>query len=402
MLAKNLGVWGLIRYLVQRLRQRFSRGILDHRIDVFSFYDFLRAPEEGEDGLTDSNIEAKTLNWVIPGFQVGSGGHLNIFRMAWHLEQLGYKNHIVIVGNQQFSSGEAARKSIRKHFVPLQASVSLGETGLLPAEFTIATSWDTAYPVRRFSATRYKVYFIQDMEPYFYPHGSDYVFAEATYGFGFIAITAGSWLAEVMRNDYGMKAYPFSFSYEKDRYVAKPRRSGPRRVFFYARSVTPRRGFELGLLALKRVHQRLPDVEFVLAGWDCSSYLIPFPHLNAGVVALDDLPDLYSQCDAALVLSLTNISLLPLELMACGCPLVSNRGKNVEWLLKDGETALLANPNPVDIANALVRLLEDSALRARLAENGLTYARGTDWAVEAEKVHGYLQTIRKGDGGFGL
>lgn len=394
-LIRNLGLLGTIRFILAWTRKRYSGGLLAPHIDIFEFYDFLAPPSEEPTSIDLENIEPGTINWIIPGFEIGSGGHLNIFRMIWGLEKHGYKNRIHIVGNSYFSSGETAREAIVTHFCPLAASVWIGEDSLKPAEFTVATSWITAYTVRRFMATRHKIYFIQDMEPWFSPHGSDYVFAEATYRFGFTAITAGDWLAQLMREDYGMKAYPFGFSYEHDRYAPGIRKPGPRKVFFYARHVTARRGFELGMLALKRVHEQRPDIEFVLAGWDTSSYVIPFSHLNAGVVSLDELPDLYVQCDVALVISLTNISLLPLELMACGCPVVSNNGPNVEWLLKHGETAMLTDPTPEALAAALVEVLQNHELHQRLRENGLEFARRTSWAEEAAKVHGYLEMIRQ-------
>ena len=68
------------------------------------------------------------------------------------------------------------------------------------------------------------------------------------------------------------------------------------------------------LLTLSLVHQALTDIEFILVGWDASMYEIPFRHINPGVVPAAELPDYYRMCDAALVISLTNLSLLPLEL----------------------------------------------------------------------------------------
>ena len=54
----------------------------------------------------------------------------------------------------------------------------------------------------------------------FYPAGSEALLAEATYRFGFHGITAGRWLADRLRRDYGMQADHFDFgrdlSYELD------------------------------------------------------------------------------------------------------------------------------------------------------------------------------------------
>ena len=82
--------------------------------------------------------------------------------------------------------------------------------------------------------------------------------------------------------------------------------------------------------------------------------------------------------------------------MACGCPVVSNRGPNVEWQLQHGENALLADPTPDSLADTLAELLSDETLRARLVENGLRFAQASDWGDEAQKVAGFLQSIRSG------
>lgn len=89
------------------------------------------------------------------------------------------------------------------------------------AHGTVATAWTTAYYVRRFNNTISKFYFVQDFEPYFYAHGSEYEFAENTYKMGFRGITAGDWLKDVMRNDYGMTADSFLFSYDDKIYQTK-------------------------------------------------------------------------------------------------------------------------------------------------------------------------------------
>lgn len=398
----QLGLFGAVRftgaYLFRRLAlcrdHRLSSAIAPAKRDVLKHYSMVtRAkPDTGE---SSSAYQHGVINWVIPPFSLGSGGHLNIFRMISMLETHGYLHRIYIIGDNSFSNNQEARQLIIDHFVPLQAEVIIGAEHMAPAEFVIATSWSTAYWVQYFPACKHRLYFVQDFEPFFYPHGSEYAFAEATYRMGLIGITAGYWLEEKLRREYGMMTAGFGFSYDKSRYRRLPRDGGPRRVFFYARHVTPRRGFELGILALELLHQRLPDVEFVLAGWDTTEFHIPFPHLNAGVVALDELPALYSQCDAALVISFTNLSLLPLELMACGCPVVSNRGPNTEWLLRDGENALLCDPTPQDVAATLERLLSDEELRQDLIQRGLDFAQGTDWTTEGQRVAGYLEHLRQ-------
>lgn len=389
----QMGFFPACRYVVRRIGDRLlgreSGAISLGSRNVFKAYAMVDSPAVK---VLPGTAQPKSMNWIIPRFSIGSGGHLNIFRMIAMLEKRGFTCRVFITERNAFLSAEQARQLINEHFVQLEAEVYLGADAMPPCHIVVATSWETAYWAQAFQAARHRLYFVQDFEPFFFAHGSEYAFAEQTYRMGFDAVTAGGWLAGKLAVEYGMRTQAFSFSFDKNRYHPLPRTPGPKRVFFYARHVTPRRGFELGLLALRHVHQQLPDVEFVLAGWDSSDFEVPFRHLNAGVVALDDLPALYAQCDVALVLSFTNLSLLPLELMACGCPVVSNRGANVEWLLSDGDNAILCEPLPESLANGVVRLLQDDALRKRVVEGGFATTAASDWEAEGLVVADFIET----------
>jgi glycosyltransferase involved in cell wall biosynthesis len=271
----------------------------------------------------------------------------------------------------------------------------MGFEGLPSSEFVIATGWQTAYPVRAVAGPAKKLYFVQDFEPSFYPTGTESVLADNTYHFGFFGITAGDWLARKLRANYGMLTHPIGFGVDHDLYRKRPRRElQVKRVFFYARPPTPRRAFEFGLLVLEEVSRRLPDTQFILAGWDVSDYHIPFPHLAAGVITPEELADVFSQCDAALVLSLTNLSLMPLEVMAAGCAVVSNRGDCVEWLLND-EVALLTDPTLEALSDALCHLLEDDAARQALCQRAQVFARNQHWKTSAEAFEQGLLEARR-------
>jgi glycosyltransferase involved in cell wall biosynthesis len=87
-----------------------------------------------------------------------------------------------------------------------------------------------------------------------------------------------------------------------------------------------------------------------------------------------------------LVLSFSNLSLLPLELMACGVPVIANRGPNVEWLLNN-EIAYLSEPQPDALASKVVEVMslpseEYAGARAR----ALAFAEATDWEREIDRL----------------
>jgi len=129
-----------------------------------------------------------------------------------------------------------------------------------------------------------------------------------------------------------------------------------------------------------------------LAGAELDEYVLPFPYTAKGIVHPDLLGALYRDCDLALVLSFTNLSLLPLELMACGVPVVSNRGPNTEWVLSDA-SCCLARPRVAEMAEAICRLLVNDDERSALREAGLRKAQSTSWEDEGDKMAAILAML---------
>jgi glycosyltransferase involved in cell wall biosynthesis len=324
------------------------------------------------------------------GGATGSGGLFNIFRAIQHLEHWGHQHHIYMVGEMVGRSAVSAARAnelARKYYFPVQAKIEEFTGEVADSDALVATSWSTAYTARALGNTARKFYFMQDLEHLFYPEGSLCELARQTYRWGFYGITAGQWIADFLYKEFGMECSAFGFSYDRGTYSLKGSRrlpDGKQRVLFYARATSERRGFELGILALSLVAKRMPNTEFVLVGLPRSVQL-PFSVVLPGTLAVSELAALYRSCSVALVLSHTNLSLLPLELMACGCAVVSNSGPNVEWLLTH-ETAQLASPTPEALADAVLTLLENETLRARKAAAGLAFAQSTDWVSEIKTI----------------
>ena len=327
------------------------------------------------------------INWIVPSVAKGSGGLANIFRAIYHLEQWGHTNRVYTIGKWA-TGGKGIRDFVRTSYFPIEASIETFSDQIADSDALVATNWMTAYAVRSAGNTARKFYFVQDLEHLFHAQGSFAEFAKATYRWGFQGITLGNWNAEVLESEFGMPCAPFGFSYDKEIYSCKGdlRRSGRgNRVLFYARPNTERRGFELGVLALSLVAKKRPDIEFVLVGFPPRRIRFPFSSILPGVVSPAELAAWYRKCDAALVLSHTNLSMLPLELMACGCAVVSNTGRNVEWLL-DEEVSQLAQPDPQSLAAAMLQLLEDERLRVKKVSAGRAFAEQTDWVSEIRKI----------------
>lgn len=328
--------------------------------------------------------EEPVVNWIIP--TVGEGGGLRtIFRFVELLEAHGFHSrvHEMPVARPPRGSEDELRAIIRRYFGVSIKDVSLDFESMEPADITFATSWHTAYPLAKFNETLLKCYFVQDFEPYFAPVGTESALTENTYRMGFHGITAGRWLSEKLAADYGMECDYFDLSVDTRAYF--PKEMGPRRkLFFYARPATPRRGFELGVRALEVFHERNPGYQIVMAGGDVPSGTFSFPVDDVGYVSEERLNDLYNQSAAALVISLTNCSLLPLEIMATGCPVVSTIGDNNEKILPP-DSAILAVPSPYHIAAAL-----EEAVKKPFRKELVDAVAGYKWEAQTDKIAAVL------------
>ena len=297
-----------------------------------------------------SNKDRLTIAWIIPPMGDVSGGHTSILRVIAGLEARGHTCVIYIYDPEHSSSKEIITENLKK-YPRVAANVIYDFTTIEPCDVLFATSWHTAYPVFNSDAAPDKYYFVQDFEPFFDPVGSYSTLAENTYRFGLHGITLGAWMKDRLEDEYGMECDNFDLAVTGGEYHLENRRKR-KKIVFYARPVTPRRGFELGILALEVFHKRYPEYEIHLMGWDVSRYDIPFTYVNHGIIDIPSLNKLYNECAAGLVLSFTNMSLLPLEMMASGCIPVVNEAKCTTSVgYKDFITYAL--PTPSELADGL-------------------------------------------------
>lgn len=294
---------------------------------------------------TEKNLNPKIISdekrvaWFIPPFSAGSGGHMNIFRTISFLEKAGYKNDVYIIGSLPGVEEKDATDVVRKTFFDIAASVYYVKYNSIDTiaryyDVAFATSWDTCYYVQGFSQTKKRAYFVQDFEPSFHPVGSTWHMAENTYKMPFdFIVTAGEWLKNKMLA-YGFEnVYSFGFAYDKDAYYKRERTEKAKQITFYARPETERRGFDIANVALEKIAQKYPDAKISLAGSNILSHFsIPYEYVDKGVLSREECGELYANSDVVLVMSLTNLSLLPFEVAASGGTVVMNRGENNEWV----------------------------------------------------------------------
>jgi glycosyltransferase involved in cell wall biosynthesis len=298
------------------------------------------------------------------------------------LEQAGHTCVLYYTDRHGWSI-EQHQRNFREWWPHIKADVRDAALGLEDAHGIFATGWATAYTLLASKAKGVRFYLVQDFEPWFYPAGSEALLAEATYRFGFHAITAGRWLSELLTRDYGMTADHFDFGADIARYSLDPgaERTG---VCYYARFSKARRAYELGVLALELFAERHPDVDIHFYGDDVKR--LPFKAINHATLRPNELNDLYNRCIAGLVLSATNVSLVPHEMLAGGCLPVVNDAEHNRIVLDNSEV-VYAQPTPFELAETLSALVTRPAeARKAAAEAAAASVQGRSWDESGRQV----------------
>lgn len=319
--------------------------------------------------------EPLTVAWVTEPPGLGSGGHTTMFRLIAALEQAGHRCIVYTVDRHAWELRQHEQR-IRAWWPWIQAEVRDAANGIEDAHAIFATGWETAYPALASPARGKRFYLVQDFEPNFYPAGSASLLAEATYSFGFHGVTAGRWLVELLERDYGMSADHFDFGrdpiYALDTSLRPEERNG---ICFYSRPGTPRRAYELAILALDLLAKRHPEIEIHAYGTEAKR--LPFAATNHGLQTPAQLNALYNRSVAGLVLSATNVSLVPHEMLAAGCIPVVNDAEHNRVVL---DNAHVAYAGPFELATTLSALVERPlAERVAAAKAAAASVHATSW-----------------------
>ncbi|RFC63266.1 MULTISPECIES: glycosyltransferase family 1 protein [Mesorhizobium] len=326
---------------------------------------FLPPPYQAKPG------EPISVNFVITPAAAGSGGHTTIFRMVKYMMREGFK--ITVYFYDVYGADHKYYADIVRKDYGVQCEMRDLKQGMDDADAVVATSWPTAYAVYNCRSAGKRFYFVQDYEPHFYSVGANYLLAENTYRMGFHGITAGRWLAEKLSSDFGMEADYFPFGCDSSIY--RRDNEGPRNgVAFYARASTPRRGVEIGLLALEVFAQNNPQIDIHLYGGNFSG--LPFRFINHGLVTPAQLNDIYNNCFAGLSLSLTNVSLVPQEMLAAGCIPVVNDAEHNRIVL-DNPYVCYAPATPHALAAAMESVVKASDFQSLSREAAASMTSGS-------------------------
>ena len=180
---------------------------------------------------------------------------------------------------------------------------------------------------------------------------------------------------------------------------------GKLNILFVGR-LEKRKGFKYLLQAFAQVKQAVPEARLMVVGAYDKEDKEPFVLYARqhrlrdvrfiGQVSEDDLPRYYRTCHVFCAPStgFESFGIILLEAMAAGRPIVASDIDGYRGVLADGEEGLLVQPEDERrLADALVRLLKDPALRERMGRQGQAKAANYVWQKVAQQVLDYYREL---------
>ncbi len=165
-------------------------------------------------------------------------------------------------------------------------------------------------------------------------------------------------------------------------------------------SIEPRKNLATLLKAWPLVAERRPNLTLAIAGGGNAIYADAavdprsLPRVKLlGYVDDANLPALYGGCETFVFPSTyEGFGLPPLEAMACGAPVVCSNATALPEVV--GDAAVLIEPRDAGaMAEAIVSLTDDVALRADLFGRGRARAARFSWDASAEQVWQVLSRV---------
>lgn len=353
-------------------------------------------------GQTIANATPTQINkiaFIVPGIEKFSGGITSILRLGTYLIDAGYDVDMIDF------TGETEKelfRNARYNLPSVKTKILTLSTAKDEYDVVIAGNWQAVYFLNNFHA--YKMYFVQDFEPYFFKLNERYLLAKLTYELGIHIVSLGKWNLEQIK----LNCHPtgrmdwISFPYEPKEYPKKVERNYEAykskdkiRIAVYTKEEGKRIPSIIQTLLSKAEHELKHqgiNLEVLFFGLK-RSYRVSIGK-NLGKLSKEQMLELYRNCDFGMVASMTNISLVPYEMMATGLPVIEFSDGSFKSFFPDG-CALLIDFDYKNLVNGILHLVDCPEIIEQMTRKALSQLDGLSWKNSASEFSGILQSTLK-------
>lgn len=321
---------------------------------------------EGCDFKKIDNIKphyVKNICIIIPGMTKYSGGHTSILRIGTYLCENGYNVDYVSYSNQ---TEEELKENAQFNLSNVKGNFKKFEKIKDNYDIVIATLWESVYYALKLKG--YKMYFVQDFEPYFYTFGEMYWLAKETYEMGLHIVSLGKWNKKMIEKECEVtntRIDYIDFPYEKKEYEFKERKVSNYqnvttiKIAVYIKDDGKRFPSIIQSLLEKTYNElKKKGIDLDINYFGIDSKYKPSIGRNLGKLTKSELQNLYHNSHFGMVASMTNISLIPYEMIGCGLPIIEfKKGTFLEFFPEDCATLISFDYH--DICNSLLYLINN-------------------------------------------
>lgn len=179
---------------------------------------------------------------------------------------------------------------------------------------------------------------------------------------------------------------------------------GKLNILFVGR-LEKRKGLIYLLEAYRKIKKEMPETRLIIVGPDGGlqqgyerfvyEYKLP-DVVFAGFCTYEDLPRYYQTAHVfcAPAFERESFGIVLLEAMAAGTPIIASNTEGYSGVIADGDEAVMVEPRSEEaLANALLRVLSDKALRASMGAAGRIKAERFDWTHVSARLVDYYRSL---------
>lgn len=391
-----------MKKIALKIKELYNLGLSKHEANIVN--DVLSSPQFGKK--IDNRIpkEVKNIAFIIPGIEKYAGGITSILRLGSYLADLSYNISFVDFTSQPLRKlEENASYNLKNYRGKILSIVDVSKKDF---DIVIACNWNAVYYVNYFEA--YKMYFVQDFEPYFFKLDERYLLAKLTYELGLHIVSLGKWNIEQIERECKSKSKMdwINFPYEPKEYstdscrdFCKYKKKKTIKIAVYTKEEGKRIPNILQSI-LKKTRDTLKkeneiDLQIIFFGLKKSYHASVGK--NVGKLNREELFKLYNESDFGMVASMTNVSLVPYEMIASGLPVIEFESGSFPAFFPEN-TAFLINYDYNSLVDVLRNALTNPNIIEERLNNSLDAIRCLSWENTALEFKAILNSLHaRGD-----